>query len=169
MPPKVSLLPPSGPPIASLLAELWLVSNSLISLILSSIGPAILGREAKFLPALREAAGPRPWLLDRARKPSPRKERSRRGKSLRPEPGNRSPRLFRLWWRPCPYRGGHGCAAYGRNTSPSWATIVPGRAIAALNQPPPGLPGLACCAARSKVAQPGGVTLAQAAALGRQN
>src|SRR6266481_6293742 len=66
MPAKVSLLPPSGPPIASLLAELWLVSNSLICLILSSIGPAIFGREAKFVPALREAAGPRPWLLGRA-------------------------------------------------------------------------------------------------------
>src|SRR6266478_9788951 len=76
---------------------MWLVSISLIGLILSSIGPAIFGREAKFLPALREAAGPRPWLLDRARKPSARKERSRRGKSLRPETGNRSPRLFRLW------------------------------------------------------------------------
>src|ERR1700730_4052800 len=35
-----------------------LVSNSLICLILSSIGLAIFGREAKFLPALREA-GPR--------------------------------------------------------------------------------------------------------------
>src|ERR1700736_1592070 len=66
MPPKVSLQPPSGPPIASLLAELWLVSNSLMYFILSSIGPVIYGREAKFLPALREAAGPRPWLLDRA-------------------------------------------------------------------------------------------------------
>src|ERR1700730_10940271 len=66
MPPKVSLQPPSGPPIASLLAELWLVSNPLICFILSSIGPAIFGREAKVVPALREAAGPRPWLLDRA-------------------------------------------------------------------------------------------------------
>src|ERR1700730_18671782 len=65
MPPKVSLLPPSGPPIASVLAELWLVSNYLICFILSSIGPAIFGREAKFLPALREAARPRPWLSDR--------------------------------------------------------------------------------------------------------
>src|SRR6266478_398265 len=36
-----------------------LVSNSLVCLILSSIGLAIFGREAKFLPALREAAGPR--------------------------------------------------------------------------------------------------------------
>src|SRR5262245_55478814 len=66
MPPKVSLQPPSGPPIASLLAELRLVYNSLIYLILSSIGPALFGREAKFLPALRETAGRRPWLLGRA-------------------------------------------------------------------------------------------------------
>src|SRR5437016_7515865 len=43
-----------------------LASNYLIYFMLSSIGPAIFGREAKFLPALREAAGPRPWLLDRA-------------------------------------------------------------------------------------------------------
>src|SRR6266404_3476369 len=35
-----------------------LVYNHLICFILSSIGPAIFRRQAKFLPALREAAGP---------------------------------------------------------------------------------------------------------------
>ena len=72
-----------------------LVSNSLICLILSSIGPAIFGREAKFLPALREAAGPRPWLWIEAQ-PSPKQRRSGgRINPAAPFPPRRLPRRRR--------------------------------------------------------------------------
>src|SRR5262245_37233073 len=48
---------------------MWQAYNSLICLILLSIGPAIFGREAMFVPALREAAGPAAPLTAAIRAP----------------------------------------------------------------------------------------------------
>ena len=57
---KVSLLPPSGPRVASLLAEIRLrVPNYLICMVLWSIEQWFVGAESRFLPVLRETPGGR--------------------------------------------------------------------------------------------------------------